>query len=85
MDTTTDHFTPLALRVRGNKLLLLLRPDPARLPPLPGTQPLAIQTSQCLLLSVYYTALFSLQAVSTTHAQLSGFFFSATLFQVSIR
>ena len=26
-------------------------------------------TSQCLLLSVYYTALFSLQAVSTTHAQ----------------
>ena len=36
-----------------------------RLPPLPGTQPLVIQTSQCLVLSVYYTALFSLQAVST--------------------
>ena len=52
-----------------NKLLLLLCPDLARLPPLPGTQPLVIQTSQCLLLSVYYTALFSLQAVSTTHAQ----------------
>ena len=52
-----------------NKLLLVLRPDPARLPPLPETQPLAIQTSQCLLLSVYYTSLFSLQAVSTMHAQ----------------
>ena len=36
-----------------NKLLLLLRPDPARLPQLPGTQLLAIQTSQCLLLSAY--------------------------------
>ena len=24
MDTNTDHFTPLALRVRGNKLLLTL-------------------------------------------------------------
>ena len=45
------------------------RPNPARLPPLPGTQPLAIQTTQCLLLSVYYTALFPLQAVSTGHAQ----------------
>ena len=52
-----------------NKLLQLLRPDPARLPPLPGTQPLAIHTSQCLLLSIYYTALFSFQDVSTTHAQ----------------
>ena len=52
-----------------NLLLLLVRPDPARLPPFPGTQPLAIQTSQCLLISVYYTALFSLQAVSTGHAQ----------------
>ena len=51
------------------KCLLLLRPDPARLPPLPGTQPLVIQTSQYLVLSVYYTALFSLQAVSTGHAQ----------------
>ena len=59
-----------------NKLLLLLRPDPARLPPLPGTQLLAIQTSQCLLLNVYYTALFYLQAVSTTHAH----FFSVRLF-----
>ena len=27
------------------------------------------ETSQCLLLSVYYTALFSLQAVCTTHVQ----------------
>ena len=44
-------------------------PDPARLPPLPGTQPLAIQTSQRLLVSVYYTALFPLQAVSTGRAQ----------------
>ena len=44
---------------------LLLRTDPVHLPPLPRTQPLAIQTSQCLLLSVYYTALFSLQTVST--------------------
>ena len=52
-----------------NLIILLLRPDPVRLPPLPGTQLLAIQTSQCLHLSVYYTALFSLQAVSTTHAQ----------------
>ena len=59
--------------------LLLLRHDPARLPPLPGTEPLAIQTSQCLLLSVYYTALFSLQAVSTRMLS-KQFFFSVRLF-----
>ena len=49
--------------------LIFLCPDPSRIPPLPGTQPVAIQTSQCLLLSIYYAALFSLQAVSTTHTQ----------------
>ena len=27
MDTTTNHFTPLALRVRGNEVQLVLVPD----------------------------------------------------------
>ena len=52
-----NPYTSLSGKSAINKLSLLLCPDPARLP---GTHPLAIQTSQCLLLSVYYT---------TTHAQ----------------
>ena len=66
---TQSRYPYTTLVVNQNKLFQLLRPYPARLPPLPGIQLLAIQTSQCLFLSVYYTALFSFQAVSTTHAQ----------------
>ena len=62
-----------------NKLLLVFRPDPARLPPLPGTQLLAIQTSQCLLHCTIFLASCLYYACSVISC-----FFSAILFQVSI-
>ena len=39
-----------------SNIMVSLRPDPACLPPLPGTQPLAIQTSQCLPYFLYWNA-----------------------------
>ena len=50
---------------------------------------IAIQTSQCLLLSVYFSAFTTLHyfpcKLSLLHMLSNQFFFRATLFQVSIR
>ena len=69
-----NPYTSLSGKSAMNLLLLLLRPDPARLPPLPGTQALAIQTSQRLLHCTIFLASYLYYACSVTS------FFSVRLF-----